>query len=87
MDADNLTPQEIDMLVGVIKGSCRTAMLVPLPCAQALVLEHQRGETLMSLLDPTRYIQEVDKTRWHGPLLDAFLEFRRKLEEIKDDNI
>lgn len=85
--SDELTQEQIDGAVMLIKSTARTAMLVPVETAVELVNQHNREETLLPLLDPTRYMQTAHLTRWHEPLLRAFLQFRRELEKLKDEHL
>lgn len=79
-----LTDEEIDLLVSLIKQASRAAMIVPLHAVQALMEQHDREEALLPLLDPTLWMRTHDKTRWHKPWLRAFLEYRKALQDLAD---
>lgn len=69
----------------MIDGLAVMASKIPLSDAVEVVAEISRTETLLPIVDPTGF-QRISKTMpAHGKVAQAFLEFRRALEELKEN--
>ncbi len=65
----------------VIANVVHLSSLVTEEDCAALVREIDRSETLMPLLDPSRFLREAEAVASSLEVARAFLEFRRKVEE------
>lgn len=68
----------------VVDNVCRMAVAVPVEDAVALVNEFKRMETLMPLVDPTGFIAVSKTMPGHEEVARAFLDFRLRLEKLKE---
>lgn len=72
----------IDATLETVYVIARMALMVSQEDAQALVAEFDRIETLMPMLDPTGW-QRISRTEdGHREFAEAFLVFRKKLEQL-----
>lgn len=80
-------PTEDELLAAVehIKNVARFAMLIPVETARAIVSQRLTEDTLMPLLDPTRWRDTHEQTDWHIPYLQAFAAYRTTLEKLKNE--
>jgi hypothetical protein len=77
---------ELLQAIETIKTCAKIANTVPVDTARDIVNAHSRERTIMPFLNPTHYIQTNRQTEWQGPLLKAFLAFRRELERITKEH-
>lgn len=86
IDSKSLQPTPPEMstedAVAFIQNTARMAMLIRVEDVQAVLTEINRTNTLMPLLDPTGYREIVDNIPRHTQIVRAFLDFRKKLDEV-----
>jgi hypothetical protein len=73
-----------DLTLGAIRVACRAAINIPLENVKSLLDDMRDQDTVMPIIDPTKYRANAENLHDNQALARAFNKFRKDLEEIRE---